>query len=142
MNTQIVLSPIQRKAALALREGIAGGRVLVLHGAPGSGKTTVLRHLHEQCGGAFIAVSEFRGTVEGRFLRAIEDAIHSYDVILVDDLHLVTDAAPRGTRRYLLDAALTTLLGEAGVLHRTMVFALQGGAPWSIGRRAFTWAID
>jgi Holliday junction resolvasome RuvABC ATP-dependent DNA helicase subunit len=142
MNTQILLSPVQEKAVLALLEGIVDRRVLVLYGSPGSGKTTVLRKVHEQCGGAFIAVSGCRGSVEGAFLRAIEVAIHTYEVILVDDLHLVTGAARRGMRRYLLDAALTGLLGEAGVLNRTMVFALKGGAPWSIGRRAWTWAID
>ena len=142
MNTQIVLSPIQEKAAVALRDGISGGRVLVLHGSPGSGKTAVLRHLHQQCGGAFIAVRGFRDTVEGALLRAIEDAIYAYDLVLVDDLHLVTGAARRSTRRYLLDAALTSLLGEACVLNRTVVFALEGSAPWSVGRRAFTWAID
>jgi hypothetical protein len=142
MNTQSLLSPLQEKAVLAVLEGIAGGGVLVLYGSPGSGKTTVLRKVHEQCGGAFIAVSGCRGSVEGALLRAIEDAIHTYEVILVDDLHLLTGATPRGTRRYLLDAALTTLLGEAGVLNRSMVFALEGGAPWSIGRRAWTWSID
>jgi predicted ATPase len=142
MNTQLVLSPIQEKAALTLLEGIAGGRVLVLHGAPGSGKTTVLRYVHKQRGGAFIAVGGFRETVEGTFLRAIEDAIHAHDLVLVDDLHLVTSAARRHDRRILLDAALTSLLGEASVLDKTLVFALRGGAPWSIGRRALTWAID
>jgi MoxR-like ATPase len=141
MNTQLVLSPVQEKAALNLIEGLAGGRVLVLYGAPGSGKTTVLRHIHKQRGGAYIGVRAFRGTVEGAFLRAIEDAIHAYDLVLVDDLHLVTGASRRNTRRYLLDAALTSLLGEAGVLNKTIVFALRGGAPWSVVRRAVTWAI-
>jgi hypothetical protein len=141
MNTQIVLSPMQEKAALTLLEGIAGGRVLVLHGAPGSGKTTILRHVQQRRGGAFIGVREFRAGVEGAFLRAIEDAVHAHDLVLVDDLHLVMWAARRGSRRYLLDAALTSLVGEAGVLDKTLVFALQGGAPWSIGRRALTWAI-
>ena len=139
MNTQIVLSPIQEKAALTLLEGFAGGRVLVLHGAPGSGKTTILRHLHNRRGGAFIAVRGFRETVEEAFLRAFEDAMHTHDLVLVDDLHLVT--ARRGTRRYLLDAALTSMLGEASALNRTLVFTLRGGTPWSIERRAFTWAI-
>jgi predicted ATPase len=142
MNTQLVLSPIHKKAALTLIEGIAGGRVLVLHGGPGSGKTTVLRHVHQQRGGAFIGVRGFRDAVEGAFLRAIEEAIHAHDLVLVDDLHLVTRAARSSTRRYLLDAALTSLLGEASVLHKTLVFALRGGAPWPIGRRATTWAID
>jgi predicted ATPase len=142
MNTQIILSPVQEKAALMLLEGIAGGRVLVLHGAPGSGKTTVLRHVHKHRGGAFIAVGGFRDTVEGAFLRAIEDAMHAHDLVLVDDLHLVTGAARRHDRRILLDAALTALLGEASVLEKTLVFTLKGGKPWSIGRRAISWAID
>jgi broad-specificity NMP kinase len=142
MNTQLVLSPNQKKAALTLLEGIAGGRVLVLHGAPGSGKTTILRHVHKERGGAFIGVRALNAAVEGAFLRAVEDAIYAHDLVLVDDLHLVSSAAGTSTRRYLLDAALTSLLGEASVLNKTIVFALRGGAPWSIGRRAITWSID
>ena len=77
-------------------------------------------------------------------MRAVEDAIHAHDLVLVDDLHLLTYIVERHNdpRRYLLDAALTALLGEARALNKTLVFAGRGEPPWSIARRAVTCKIE
>src|SRR5689334_1379810 len=133
MQAILVLSPVQQKAADALREGISVGGVLMLEGEPGSGKTAILEHLHAELGGALTGVHDFLaslgehnpGAIEEAFLRPIEDAMNAHDLIFVDDLHLVTDIVARHnySRRYLLEAALTALLAEARVLNKTLVFA-------------------
>jgi predicted AAA+ superfamily ATPase len=122
--------------------------VLVLTGATGYGKTTILQKLHEARGGVLLGARDFLeallprdpGAVEEAFLRVMEDAIHAHDLVLLDDLHLITNIveARNYQRRYLLDAALTALLAEARALHKTLVFASQDGVPWSIERRAYT----
>ena len=151
MKPEITLSPAQQTAYRNLLEGVSVGGILVLTGAAGSGKTTILQRLHEAKAGVLLGARDFLdallprdpGALEEAFLHMMEDAIHAHSLVLIDDLHLVTNIvdARNYQRRYLLDAALTTLLAEACALHKTLVFASQDGVPWSIGRRAYTWKI-
>jgi len=138
MQTEIVLTPAQQAAFLGLLEGISVGGILVLRGEPGSGKTTILENIRAAKGGTLIGVREFLDARDEAFLRTIEDALYAHDLIMVDDLHLVTNIvqARNYQRAYLLDAALTALLAEAGVLKKTLLFATRHRVPWAIGRRA------
>jgi hypothetical protein len=150
MKTEIVLTPVQQDVLNGLLEGSKVGRVLVLRGEPGHGMTTILEKFQSAKGGAIIGVREFLAgpaarltAIEEALLRMIEDAMHAHDLVMVDDLHLVTNMVERHNhpRRYLLDAALTALLAEARVLHKTLIFATRGDVPWSIERRACIWEI-
>jgi predicted AAA+ superfamily ATPase len=151
MHSPIVLSPVQRKAADALLEGISVGGVVVLKGDSGSGKSVIMQHVHSLLGGALIGIGNFLkalaerqpDAIEEAFLRVVEDAVHANDLVLVDDLHLITSIVHHFNypRRYLLEAALTTLLGEARALNKTLVFASEDEGPWPIARRAFACTI-
>lgn len=138
MRIQPGLSPVQQSAAAALLEGLSVGGVLALLGEAGTGKTTILRHLHALRGGAFVVVREF-----AQGLRAIEDALHAHDLLLVDDLHLVTYIVGRHNdpRLYLIDAELTALLAESAALRKTILFTCRGKLPWPVARRAHTFEI-
>jgi hypothetical protein len=115
------------------------------------GKTTILRKVHAVTGGAFLGVRQFMTALAGRrplaieeaFLVMLDNALVRHDVVAVDDLHLVTNVVKSCDygRTYLLDAALTTALGEASAQHKKLIFATAGDAPWPVRRRANTWEI-
>jgi hypothetical protein len=146
MKLEIVLTPVQQEAASSLLESLAVSPVAVISGVAGAGKTSILMNLQAMHGGVFLGSQQFLNVrqaqgpaaVEETFFRMIEDAIQSHQLILVDDLTLVTDAARGGGngRVHLLDAALTAILAEARVLGRKLVFAVEREIPWPIRRRA------
>jgi len=106
--------------------------VLTLVGPSGAGKTAILRQLHARKGGVLVNVQaeEF----EEGFLEKLERALAWHDLVIVDDLHRVTGRDLE--RTFILDAALTTILGEAGAQGKKLVFGVDGQAPWPIARRA------
>ena len=146
MKLEIVLTPVQQEAASSLLESLAVSPVAVISGVAGAGKTSILMNLQAMHGGVFLGSQQFLNVrqaqgpaaVEETFFRMIEEAIQSYDLVLVDDLTLVTNAAKGGGdgRVHLLDAALTAILAEARVLGRKLVFAVEREIPWPIRRRA------
>lgn len=134
-----ILSPVQRRVLEMLLDGIAPGDVLTLHGGAGSGKTAVLNTLRYEAGGSLVRTAEIRPVVsEEGFLRTLEQALARHQVVIVDDLHIVTGLVERRhyLRTYLLDAALTTILAEATALRKTLIFGMEGTAPWPIALRA------
>ena len=151
MKPSIVLTSVQQAAADRLLESLDAGNVIVLKGGPGSGKTTILDTVQAARGGALLGARQFMdvlktqapAAIEESFLRMIEDAILANNLVLVDDLHLLTNIVEsRGyPRSYLLDAALTGILAEAGVLGCKLVFAVEDEAPWPVQRRAYLTAI-
>jgi transitional endoplasmic reticulum ATPase len=151
MEPEIRLTPVQQVAFDGLLAGIAASGVLVLRGDAGMGKTTILKKFHAAVGGAFVGVREFMETLAARqtpaieeaFLAMIEEALASHNLVIVDDLHLVTNVVDRYhyPRRYLLEAALTSILGEAGARKKKLLFGVDGDSPWPIRRRAWSWQI-
>jgi hypothetical protein len=146
MKFEIVLTSVQQEAANSLLNSLAVSPVSVLGGAAGVGKTTILKTVQSMRGGVYLGapqlmdVRQVQGpaAIEETFFRMIEDAIENHDLVLVDDLNLVTDAAGAGGdgRLHLLDAALTAILAEARVLGRRLVFVVEANIPWPIRRRA------
>ena len=146
MNLEIVLTIAQQEAADSLLRHLAVSPVAVLSGAGGTGKTAILKSVQATRGGVFLGARQFMNArraqgpaaIEEAFFRMIEDAIESYDFVLVDDLSVVANAARGGGdgRVHLLDAALTAILAEARALGRKLVFAAEDDIPWPIRRRA------
>jgi transitional endoplasmic reticulum ATPase len=149
---EIVLSPAQERIFNSLQSGKEIADVLLLKARAGSGRSTILNRLHEAIGGAFLGVRNFMQSlsvrrpeaIEEAFLQMIEQALAHHEIVIVDDLHLVTQvvSACDYPRTLLLDAALTALLGEAAALHRKLVFGSDDEVPWPLARRAFTWKIQ
>jgi hypothetical protein len=148
MNLEIELTSVQQEAVNSLLESLALSPVVVLRGAAGAGKTEILMAVQAMRGGVFLGAQQFTNArraqgpaaIEEAFFRMIEDAIEGHELVLVDDLSLVADAARGGGegRVHLLDAALTAILAEARVRGKGLVFAVEEEIPWPIRRRAIT----
>ena len=152
MKAEIILTPVQQTAAHRLLESLDTGNVVVLKGGPGSGKTTILETVRASRGGVLLAARQFMdalkaqaaGAIEEAFLRMIEEAILLNNLVIVDDVHLLSQIvnARDYPRSFLLDAALTAILGDASVFGCKLVFAVEDDAPWPIERRAYTAKIE
>ena len=146
MNLEIVLTPLQLEVAASLSESLAVSSVVVLQGPSGSGKTAILQWLQGTGEGVCLGAQHLPGirlahgpaAIEETFFRMIEDALADHDLVFVDDLALISDAANGGGhgRAHLLDAALTAILAEARALGKKIVFTAQEEIPWPIRRRA------
>jgi ABC-type lipoprotein export system ATPase subunit len=152
MKTPIILNYAQQAAAHQVLDGITTGHLVVLRGAAGSGKTTILEQVREVRGGVLLGARQFVGAaksmspvaIEDSFLRMMEEAIVVHELVLADDLQVLLNFVEIHSyeRRYLLDAALTALVGEAGLQGCRLVFAVEDEAPWPIRRRALVAEIE
>jgi transitional endoplasmic reticulum ATPase len=152
-SVDVTLTPAQQRAASKLLEGLAAGQVVVLRGAAGRGKTTILRSVQGAGVGAFVNTREFLAQLEARhplaieeaFLDAVRQALTAADVLLIDDLHLVTDVVS-GCGSYprsdLMNATAATLLTEAAEAGKKLVFSTATSVPDPIWQRADSWAVD
>jgi transitional endoplasmic reticulum ATPase len=115
------------------------------------GRSTVLQRVHETAGGTLVGAREFMqslaarqpAAIEEAFLDMVEQALAAHDLVIVDDLHLVSNTANsfKNPRAHLLDAALTGLMGEAVAWRKKLVFGVEDEAPWPVRRRAYQWEI-
>jgi hypothetical protein len=141
LQNEILLTPAQTSATEGILDGLLSGNVIVLRSAAGMGRSTVLRRVHEIAGGALVDARE--SMVEEAFLNVLEQALAAHGLVIVDDLHLVTNTTNHFMypRAHLLDAALTGLMGEAVAWRKKLVFGVEDEVPWPVRRRAYQWEI-
>ena len=146
------LTPAQQRAHDRVLEALTVGHVVVLESAPGMGKSAILDSVHESQGGALVGLRDFVGTLkllrpealEEAFLATVEKSLARHDLVMLDDLHLITNITDNWhyPRRGLLEAALVPLVTEATARGKRLVFALDHRAPAAIARRAFKAVIE
>ncbi len=127
------LTPSQQRAYDELRRLLPVGNVFVLAGDEGVGRTTVLRRLHEEVGGAFLNMKDLTGalsrcdpvTLEETFERIVLQALEAHDIVIVDDLRLLSAVTSHHfyPRHDWLDAPLTTMVGFAADAGKKLIFA-------------------
>lgn len=146
----MILSPAQQEAADGLIQGFSAGSVVLLGGDSGFGKTTVLQSVHRELGGGLIGMREFMsavnrrgGAIEESFLDLMIEALDLHDLVILDDLNLITDVVENCSypRANLFDAALTSLLSEAAIRGKKLVFAVEDRCPLPVDCRAYAWRI-
>lgn len=150
---RVILTPSQQRAADDLLKGMAAGSVCVLESAAGMGKTTLLRWVRAKLGGAFVTARQFMNVLKRRtpaaieetFLEVLEGALQAHDVVLADDLHLVTEVSQNynNPRMNLINTALSALLEGAEARDKKILFSMTGGDELAALRhRALSWKID
>lgn len=142
-----ILTPAQQEAAEGLSTAMTRGNLLVLQGDIGLGKTTVLKHVQANAGGVLLGMLEFMQTLEARepfaveeaWLRLMEVSLANYDIVFLDDMHLISKVVEGYSypRQSLLDVAITAVLELAGS-SKKLVFAVEEDISESISRRAET----
>src|SRR5258705_9732298 len=96
-QSNIQLCPAQKQAFDSALAGVELGSILRVWGGTGRGKTTILRELHRQVGGAFLNMKDFVETSTGKHPLALEetlyqlfvDALKAQPLVIVDDVHLL-----------------------------------------------------
>jgi AAA+ superfamily predicted ATPase len=149
---EIRLCPAQQTAFDGLVATLPHNHILVLSGVTGMGKTTVLRALHRQVGGAFLNMKDIIGAHQGRHPLALEetfsglvmDALTAHDHVIVDDLHLLAEvvtgcgAYPRAG---FLNAPLTVLTTYAVEAGKKLIFGCSDSPPDPVYQRSLDFSI-
>jgi ATP-dependent 26S proteasome regulatory subunit len=145
--------PTQQRAFDGLQAALPVGNLFVLHGKGGSGRTVVLRAVHAAAGGAFVPIKDFVDAMrsqhplalEETFERLVMEALKTHDLVVVDDLHLLTNVVG-GCGNYprtgFLEAPLTALAAHAAEAGKKLLFALDGGVPQALLQRCYSSSID
>jgi len=141
------LCPAQEQCFRKLWQLLSLSNVIVLYCNTGLGRTTVLRNLHARMGGAYLNMTDFVEAIRHRhpvaleetFERLVLDAYAKHDVVIVDDLHLLTRATgncnhfyPRSGFLNLPLTTLATLFAESG---KKLIFGVDGPAPEPVSQR-------
>jgi ABC-type uncharacterized transport system YnjBCD ATPase subunit len=146
MTNQIRLAPAQQAAADRLSSALSKGEIFVLRAQPGMGRTTVLSHLYGTAGGTFLGVRQFLNeltvrtpeAIEEAFLSMLDRALSAADLVIVDDLHLLTAIVDSCNywRTNLLEAALTAVMTEAVAQNKKLIFGTDETEPAAVSHRA------
>src|SRR5437588_6388010 len=96
-NSKIQLSPAQQAMRDSLLKGLKIGSIFRVWGGVGRGKTTVLREVEQETGGAFLGMRDFVAASSLKHPMALEEtlynlvleALKTHPVVIVDDLHLL-----------------------------------------------------
>jgi transitional endoplasmic reticulum ATPase len=147
------LCPQQQEAFDGLMVGLKSGSIFRLWGGTGRGKTTVLREVHRQAGGAFLdmrdvvnaSVSQHPLALEETLYDLVMETLKAHDLVVMDDFHLI-DLAQGGCHFYprsgFLNAAAMGLCLHALHAGKKLVFGTSGQVTDAIGQRSYDFGID
>ena len=92
-KSKIQLCPVQQNVLESLLRGLQIGSIFRVWGGIGRGKTTVLKEVHKQTGGAFLGMTDFAAASSLKHPMALEetlynlvfDALKAQPVVILDD---------------------------------------------------------
>ncbi len=97
MKNEVQLCPSQKRALEMLSAGLKAGAILRLWGGVGRGKSTILREVKRQNGGAFINLRDFVEAsakshplaLEETLYKLVFEALREHALVIMDDVHLL-----------------------------------------------------
>jgi transitional endoplasmic reticulum ATPase len=144
------LSPTQEKVVANLLESLAFGRIMVIWGGSGFGKTTMLTKLREAKfpDAPMLSTIDFLSVMQDRDPFALEEAyadmllkaLDQHETLLVDDLHLLNDVlccSYQYPRKDYFDGPLTAVVAETARMNKRLVFTSRGSTPDPIANRCY-----
>ena len=147
------LCPAQQDALDALLRGLQIGSIFRVWGGVGRGKSTVLREVHKQTGGAMLGMKDFVEASSQKHPLALEEtlyhlvlgALKQHPVVLLDDLHLL-DLYNSGCHVYprsgYLNSVIMGLCHYALEADRKLIFSTTGKLPESAAQRSYAFGIE
>ena len=132
MTTPPSLAPTQRRALDALLDAARPGRVVLLVGTVGNGRTTILENARSTLGGVRIGPAEMQAAaakvdplaIENAFYDLVSTALDNNSTVFIDDLHLlamVVDGCHAYPRGGYIALALSALGARAAATQSTIV---------------------
>src|SRR4030095_11281034 len=147
------LCPSQQKAIDNLTAGLKVGSILRLWGGPGRGKTTVLKELHKQLGGAFLNVKDFVEAssrshplaLEETLYQLVFDQLKAHPVVIIDDVHLL-DLYSSGCHFYPRSGYFNTIMmglcSYAIEANKKLIFSTTGHLAEAAEQRSYPFGIN
>src|SRR6185503_17264550 len=152
-NFKIQLCPAQQSALESLLRGLPIGSIFRVWGGVGRGKTTVLKEVHKQTGGAFLGMKDFVAASSLKHPMALEETLYNLvlaalkadSVVILDDLHLL-DLFSAGCHFYprsgYLNSVLMGLCTYALEADRKLIFSTTSHLAEAAAQRSYSFGID
>jgi SpoVK/Ycf46/Vps4 family AAA+-type ATPase len=152
-KSKIQLCPVQQNVLESLLRGLQIGSIFRVWGGIGRGKTTVLKEVHKQTGGAFLGMTDFAAASSLKHPMALEetlynlvfDALKAHPVVILDDLHLL-DLFSAGCHFYprsgYLNSMVTGLCSYALEADRKLIFSTTSHLVEAAAQRSYSFGIE
>ena len=136
----------------SLLRGLQLGSIFRVWGGVGRGKTTVLREVHQQTGGAYLGMNDFVAASSVKHPMALEetlynlvlDALKAHSVVIVDDLHLL-DLYSSGCHFYprsgYLNSVMMGLCTYALEKDRKLIFSTTSDLVEAAAQRSYSFGM-
>jgi ATP-dependent 26S proteasome regulatory subunit len=149
----IRLCPAQKRAFDSLSAGVQVGSIVRVWGGTGRGKTTILRELHRQIGGALVNMKDFVEASATKHPLALEETLYhlvmeslqANPLVIVDDIHLLDLNAcgchfyPRGGYFNPMMMGLCTYALET---KKKLIFGTKSQLAEAAEQRSYSFGID
>jgi len=152
-NSKIQLCPAQKDVLDSLLRGLQVGSIFRVWGGVGRGKSTVLKEVHKQTGGALLGMKDFVDASSQKHPLALEetlynlvlDALKAHPVVILDDLHLL-DLYHAGCHFYprsgYLNSVIMGLCNYALEADRKLIISTTSHLAESAAQRSYSFGID